>query len=66
MALSLDKKKGKEMKEEDRSLSVSQMIDYLIKKFSEKEKKKNDKIVKSLASVKDYKIIKKALEEFTQ
>lgn len=55
------------MKEEDRSLSVSQMIDYLIKKFSEKEKKrKNDKIVKSLASVKDYKIIKKALEEFTQ
>ncbi|WP_278724603.1 hypothetical protein [Bacteroides finegoldii] len=51
------------MKEEDRSLSVSQMIDYLIKKFSEK---KNDKIAKSLASVKDYKIIKKALEEFTQ
>ena len=39
LALSLDKKKGKEMKEEDRSLSVSQMIDYLIKKFSEKEKK---------------------------
>lgn len=63
LALSLDKKKGKEMKEEDRSLSVSQMIDYLIKKFSEK---KNDKIAKSLASVKDYKIIKKALEEFTQ
>ncbi len=28
------------MKEEDRSLSVSQMIDYLIKKFSEKEKEK--------------------------
>lgn len=54
------------MKEEDRSLSVSQMIDYLIKKFSEKEKEKNGKIVKSLASVKDYKIIKKALEEFTQ
>lgn len=27
------------MKEEDRSLSVSQMIDYLIKKFSEKGKK---------------------------
>ena len=66
LALSLDKKKGKEMKEEDRSLSVSQMIDYLIKKFSEKEKEKNGKIVKSLASVKDYKIIKKALEEFTQ
>ena len=66
MALSLDKKKGKEMKEEDRSLSVSQMIDYLIKKFSEKEKEKNGKIAKSLASVKDYKIIKKALEEFTQ
>lgn len=63
LALSLDKKKGKEMKEEDRSLSVSQMIDYLIKKFSEK---KNDKIAKSLASVKDYKIIKRALEEFTQ
>lgn len=63
LALSLDKKKGKEMKEEDRSLSVSQMVDYLIKKFSEK---KNDKIAKSLASVKDYKIIKKALEEFTQ
>lgn len=63
LALSLDKKKGKEIKEEDRSLSVSQMIDYLIKKFSEK---KNDKIAKSLASVKDYKIIKKALEEFTQ
>ena len=39
MALSRDKKKGKEMKEEDSSLSVSQMIDYLIKKFSEKEKK---------------------------
>ena len=66
LALSLDKRKGKEMKEEDRSLSVSQMIDYLIKKFSEKEKEKNGKIVKSLASVKDYKIIKKALEEFTQ
>ena len=66
LALSLDKKKGKEMKEEDRSLSVSQMVDYLIKKFSEKEKEKNGKIVKSLASVKDYKIIKKALEEFTQ
>lgn len=66
LALSLDKKKGKEMKEEDRSLSVSQMIDYLIKKFSEKEKEKNGKIVKSLASVKDYKIIKRALEEFTQ
>ena len=64
--LSFDKKKGKKMKEEDRSLSVSQMIDYLIKKFSEKEKEKNGKIVKSLASVKDYKIIKKALEEFTQ
>lgn len=64
LALSMEKKK--EIKEEDRSLSVSQMIDYLIKKFSEKEKEKNGKIVKSLASVKDYKIIKKALEEFTQ
>ena len=39
MALSLDKKKGKELKEDDRSLSASQMIAYLIKKFSEKEKK---------------------------
>ena len=51
LALSLDKKKEKEAKEEDRSMSVSQMIDYLIKKFSEKEKEKNGKIVKSLASV---------------
>ena len=30
---------AEEWEEEDRSLSVSQMIDYLIKKFSEKEKK---------------------------
>ena len=64
LALSLDKKKGKEMKEEDRSLSVSQMIDYLIK--NSLKRKMNGKIAKSLASVKDYKIIKKALEEFTQ
>lgn len=49
LALSLDKKK-----EKDQSLSLSQMIDYLIIKFSEKEKDKNGKIVKSLSSVKDY------------
>lgn len=66
LALSLDKKKEKEVKEEDQSLSLSQMIDYLIIKFSEKEKEKNGKIVKSLSSVKDYKIMKKALEEFTR
>lgn len=65
LSLSLDKKKEKEMKEEDRSLSLSQMIDYLINKFSEKEKEKNGKIVKSLSSVKDYKLMKKAFEEFT-
>lgn len=66
LALSFEKKKEKEIKEEDRSLSLSQMIDYLINKFSEKEKEKNGKIVKCLGSVKDYKIMKKAFEEFTQ
>ena len=64
--LALSFKKEKEIKEEDRSLSLSQMIDYLINKFSEKEKEKNGKIVKCLGSVKDYKIMKKAFEEFTQ
>lgn len=66
LALSFEKKKEKEIKEEDRSLSLSQMIDYLINKFSEKEKEKNGNIVRCLGSVKDYKIIKKAVEEFTQ
>lgn len=40
LALSLDKKKGKEMKEEDRSLSVSQMVDYLLKNSLKRKRRK--------------------------
>lgn len=58
--------KKKENKVEERSLSVSQMIDFLIQKYSSKEREKNGKIVKSPATVKDYKITKKALDIFTQ
>lgn len=40
LALSLDKKKEKEAKEEDRSMSVSQMIDYLIKSSLRRKRRK--------------------------
>lgn len=49
LSLSFDKKKEKEIKEEDRSLSVSQMIDYLIKNSLRRkgEKRQNcEKFVK--------------------
>ena len=38
LALSFEKKKEKEIKEEDRSLSLSQMIDYLINKRRKRKK----------------------------
>lgn len=46
--------------------SLSQMIDFLIEKFSEKERLKNGKYVTSSSNVKEYEILKRLLTDFTK
>jgi len=51
---------------DSKAKSVSQMIDYLIEKFSEKERLKNGKYVTSSSNVKEYEILKRLLTDFTK
>lgn len=53
-------------KEEVKSLSVLQMIDSLIDKFTHKERYKNGRIVTSINNTRSYKEIKNSLSRFTQ
>jgi len=50
---------------ETKMKSLSQMLDYLIEKFNQKERIKNGLIVKSSSNVKEYGILKRILTEFT-
>lgn len=50
---------------ETKMKSLSQMLDYLIEKFNQKERIKNGEIVKSSSNVKEYGILKRVLSEFT-
>ena len=49
-----------------KSLSVVQMIDLLIDKFTNKERYKNGKIITSINNARVYKEIKGSLSRFTQ
>lgn len=53
-------------KEEIKSLSVIQMIDSLIEKFTHKERYKNGRIITSINNTRCYKEIKNSLTRFTQ
>ena len=53
-------------KEEVKSLSVIQMIDSLIDKFTHKERYKNGQIITSINNARSYKEIKNSLFRFTQ
>lgn len=53
-------------KEEVKSLSVLQMIDSLIEKFTHKERYKNGRIITSINNARSYKEIKNSLSRFTQ
>lgn len=53
-------------KEEVKSLSVIQMIDSLIEKFTHKERYKNGRIITSINNARSYKEIKNSLSRFTQ
>lgn len=53
-------------KEEVKSLSVIQMIDSLIDKFTHKERYKNGRIITSINNARSYKEIKNSLSRFTQ
>lgn len=53
-------------KEEVKSLSVLQMIDSLIDKFTHKERYKNGQIITSINNSRSYKEIKNSLTRFTQ
>ena len=48
---------------ETKMKSLSQMLDYLIEKFNQKERIKNGEIVKSSSNVKEYGILKRVLRE---
>lgn len=49
-----------------KSLSLSQMIDYLTDKFTKKERYKNGRIITSISNAQKYKEIKNSLSAFTQ
>lgn len=53
-------------KEEVKSLSVVQMIDSLIERFTHKERYKNGRIITSINNTRCYKEIKNSLTRFTQ
>ncbi len=56
----------KEKKEDVKVLSVLQMIDLLIDRFSKQERFKNGKVVLSTSNVKEYTILKNSLNDFTK
>lgn len=58
--------KEEEAKAEVKVKAVLQMIDCLIEDFSKKERVKNGKVVSSFANVKEYKILKTSLTNFTK
>lgn len=58
--------KDEQAKSDVKVKSVTQMIDILIDNFSNKQRVKNGKIVSSFANVKEYKLLKTSLSNFTK
>lgn len=58
-------KKQNVIKQDFKNKPVSQMIDFLIEKFQNKKRIKKGEVITSMSNAKEYKILKKSLNNFT-